>query len=270
MTRRSAAKKDRIAKHSEARVAGPLIAAIPPSRAVGRRRLQTMTDQIAERIYADIVAGEYAPGERIREEELAELFGVSRGPIREALRILEKDAVVRLLPNRGASVTPLSIKEVNEIFEIRKLLAGAMVRRLGGRNRAFIARLEERVAQLEALVPRADGQAAYAAGTVALALDLAEASGNERLAQIMESLARQSSRYTQLVLATPERRKESARNWRTMVTALAANRINEAALAVEKLIDDARREAVRVLENAEIASEPPALKTRGHGQARDS
>jgi DNA-binding GntR family transcriptional regulator len=258
---RSGAKKDRVARSSEA-AAAAVIPASPPSRWAGRRRLQTITDQIAERIYADIVAGEYAPGERIREEELAELFGVSRGPIRDALRVLEKDAVVRLLPNRGASVTPLSIKEVNEIFEIRKLLAGAMVRRLGGRDKAFIARLQERVAQLEALVPRADGQAAYAAGTVALTLDLADASGNERLAQIMESLARQSSRYTRLVLATPERRRESARSWRAMVTALAANRIDDAAVAVEKLIDDARREAVRVLENAASADEPATARDR--------
>jgi DNA-binding GntR family transcriptional regulator len=232
------------------------------------RRLQTLTDQIAERIYAGIVAGEYAPGERIREEELAALFGVSRGPIREALRILEKDAVVRLLPNRGASVTPLSIKEVNEIFEIRKLLAGATIRRLGAADRAFLAQLEERVSQLEALVPRADGQAAYIAGTVALALDLAEASGNERLAQIMESLARQSGRYTQLVLATPERRRESARNWRTMLTAMSANRIDEAASAVEKLIDDARREAVRVLKEAEGASPGGGAAGRARGQGR--
>jgi DNA-binding GntR family transcriptional regulator len=210
-----------------------------------------MSDQIAERIFVDIVVGQYAPGERIREEELAQHFGVSRGPIREALRILEKDAVVRLLPNRGASVTELSIKEVNHLFEIRKVLAGAAIRALVGGNAELVEQLDKRVAYLEALAPAADAHATYVAGTTELALDLAAASGNERLAQIMESLARQSSRYTQLALTTPERRKESARNWRAILKALAANKLNETAQAMEKLIDDARREAVRLLENAQ-------------------
>jgi DNA-binding GntR family transcriptional regulator len=228
------------------------------SRRSGSQKLQTMSDQIAQRIYDDIVAGRYAPGERIREEELARLFGVSRGPIREALRILEKDAVVRLLPNRGASVTELSIKEVNHIFDIRKVLAGAMIRQFVGRDAGFIEHFDKRVAELEALAPAPDAHARYATGTAELALDLAKASGNERLAQIMESLARQSSRYTQLVLLTPERRKESARNWRAVFKAIAANRANEAAAAIEKLIEDARREAVRVLETAEKGSKQPA------------
>ena len=55
----------------------------------GERRLQTLPEQIAERIYAAIVAGEFVPGERIREEALTEVFQVSRGPICEALHILD-------------------------------------------------------------------------------------------------------------------------------------------------------------------------------------
>jgi DNA-binding GntR family transcriptional regulator len=50
---------------------------------------------------------------------LAEEFEVSRGPVREALRILEKDSVVRIPPNRGAHLTQLSIKDVSDIFEVR-------------------------------------------------------------------------------------------------------------------------------------------------------
>lgn len=70
----------------------------------------------------------------------------------------------------------------------------------------------------------------------------------------MLSLARQSSRYTQVALSRPQRRKESARNWRSVVKALAANRTIEASLAMEKLVDDARREAVKTLESGETAS----------------
>src|SRR4030095_3963046 len=105
----------------------------------GNRQLMTLPEQIAERIFTAIADGEYAPGDRIREEVLAEQFEVSRGPVREALRILEKDAVVRILPNRGAHVTQLSIQEVSDLFEIRRKLSGATVARLSGDEAVALA-----------------------------------------------------------------------------------------------------------------------------------
>lgn len=214
-----------------------------------RSALRTLPEQIAERIYADIVAGHYQPGERIREEALAESFGVSRGPVREALRILERDSVVRVLANKGAHVTKLSTKEVNDIFQIRMLLAGAMVRRLATMPRAVVTRFAPAVDRLEQLATAPDGGAAYVAASVELALGMAKASDNERLAEIMRSLARQSWRYTRLALSEPARRQESARTWRTLLDALLAGEGDVAGRAMEKLVDDSRREAVHLLEN---------------------
>ncbi|MDQ1764363.1 hypothetical protein DAI43_17640 [Achromobacter xylosoxidans] len=209
--------------------------------------LRTLPEQIAERIYNAIIAGEYQPGERIREEALAEAYGVSRGPVREALRILERDSVVRVLANKGAHVTKLSTKEVNDTFEIRMVLAGAMVRRLGSAPPALIARFAPKVEELERLASAPDEGAAYVAASVELALGMAQASGNERLTEIMRSLARQSWRYTRLALAQRARRQQSAQHWRTLFNALLAGRAEEAGCAMERLVDDSRREAVRQL-----------------------
>jgi DNA-binding GntR family transcriptional regulator len=222
----------------------------PPPERIAAPALRTLPEQIAERIYAAIVAGEYQPGERIREEALAEAYGVSRGPVREALRILERDSVVRVLANRGAHVTKLSTKEVNDIFEIRMVLAGAMVRRLAKAHPALIARFAPKVDELERLAAVNDDGAAYVAASVELALSMAQASGNERLAEIMRSLARQSWRYTRLALNESPRRRESARNWRALIIALLAGKAEVAGRAMEKLVDDSRREAVRRLETA--------------------
>ena len=62
--------------------------------------------------------------QRIMEQALAAEFAVSRGPVREALRILERDGLVTILPRRGALVSDLSIAEVKEIFDIRAMLNG--------------------------------------------------------------------------------------------------------------------------------------------------
>jgi DNA-binding GntR family transcriptional regulator len=240
-----------------------------------RQALQSLPEQIAERIYAAIVGGDYLPGERIREEELARAFGVSRGPVREALRILERDSVVRVIANRGAHVTPLSARELNDIFEIRRVLAGAMVRRLGNADPALLARFGEKVRQLERVAGAAD-QAGYVAGSVEVSLMLAQVSGNERLAEIMRSLARQSWRYTQLALKDPQRRRESARNWRALFDALSRGQGEVAGQAMEKLVEDARVGAVRLLA-AEGGAEPaptpelaaaPAQSARSAGLGR--
>ena len=218
------------------------------AKATGRQ-LMTLPEQIAERIFAAIASGEYAPGDRIREETLAEQFEVSRGPVREALRILEKDSVVRILPNRGAHVTQLSIKEVDDIFEIRRVLSGAMIARLTTEEAAQLAAaIDSDIRALDALAQDPNGAAAYFETSFRLSRIVREACNNELMAEILSSLARQTLRYTQLGLASPARRKESARNWRTIQKALKSGNVDVAADAAEKLIDDSRREAVRQLE----------------------
>jgi len=68
----------------------------------------SLPEQIASRLSERIVAGTYAPGQRVMEQALAAEFAVSRGPVREALRILERDGLVTILARRGALVTNLS------------------------------------------------------------------------------------------------------------------------------------------------------------------
>jgi DNA-binding GntR family transcriptional regulator len=233
-------------KAATARIAGESPAPVAQP-AQGPRSLRTLPEQIADHIYAAIVGGRYHPGDRIREEALAESFGVSRGPVREALRILERDSVVRVLPNRGAHVTKLSAKELNDLFEIRKVLAGAMVRRIAKAERTCIPAFLAKVEELERLADRPDKVTEYVAASVDLLLGLAQASGNERLAEVMRSLARQSWRYTQLALSEPARRRESARNWRAMFDALSAGRAEAAGRAMEKMVEDSRAEVQRLL-----------------------
>lgn len=76
-------------------------------------------DAVSEALRLAIGSGEFAPGFQLRQDELAERFGTSRIPVREALRQLEAEGFVTFLPNRGAVVSDLSIDEVVELLEIR-------------------------------------------------------------------------------------------------------------------------------------------------------
>ncbi|CAN5371115.1 GntR family transcriptional regulator [soil metagenome] len=76
--------------------------------------------RIATHLREAILRGAYAPGERMRQEDIAEEFGASRLPVREALRILESDGLVTLVANTGAWVSHLSLEECQELYQVRE------------------------------------------------------------------------------------------------------------------------------------------------------
>ena len=78
-----------------------------------------LSEKIAETIREYILKGVLKPGERLTEPRLSDILGISRTPIREALRILEMDGFVTLIPRRGAVVTELTDKDVDEIFILK-------------------------------------------------------------------------------------------------------------------------------------------------------
>jgi DNA-binding GntR family transcriptional regulator len=101
--------------------------------------------QAAERVYRtlreEILTGVRPAGVRLREEHLADVLGVSRTPVREALRRLQTDGLVALIPNRGAEVVRLSVADFDEIFELRGLLESHAARRAASRGDVDVERL---------------------------------------------------------------------------------------------------------------------------------
>ena len=75
-------------------------------------------DEVAERLRALIISGDIAPLARINELELAERFGISRTPLREAIKILATEGLLELLPNRGARVVAISEQELDDMLEV--------------------------------------------------------------------------------------------------------------------------------------------------------
>jgi len=85
--------------------------------------------QIAEYLSTQIIKGELKPGERIKEAKLAQALGVSRGPIREALHVLEKKRLVEMRPRRGARVTQMSASYATSLYDIIVELYGLAARK---------------------------------------------------------------------------------------------------------------------------------------------
>jgi DNA-binding GntR family transcriptional regulator len=212
---------------------------------------QSLAEQVASRLAERIVSGAYAPAQRILEQTVAAEFAVSRGPVREALRLLEKDGLVTILPRRGAQVTSLSIDEVKEIFDIRASLNSLRDREIAvdpDRHR-ILPRLEVEVAKLARCARQPELGEEYVETVFRLNRLLTQASRNRRLRAILESLAAQTRRYSQLGLSTPRRRRQSAQNWQRLVKAIRDGDGAEAGRIARERVLESRDAAVRILEN---------------------
>ena len=87
-----------------------------------RSKPRSLTGQLVDAIRQDILNGIYPPDSQLRQETLAEQYGVSRIPVREALLQLENEGLVSITPHRGTTVTPLSLIEIDDVFSLRELL----------------------------------------------------------------------------------------------------------------------------------------------------
>lgn len=107
------------------------------------------TAHVADLIREAIIRGEYPPGARIRQEELAVETGASRVPVREALRMLEAEGLVTLIANTGAWVSSLSLSECQEIYRVRERVEPLLLRMSGpSLDDSALARLDELAARM--------------------------------------------------------------------------------------------------------------------------
>ena len=110
-----------------------------------------LSQQIANSLKEEILSGKYPPGVRIRQEDIAEQFGASRSPVREALRILEAEGLINLVAHTGAWISHLSLSECEEMYQLRERVEPLLLRlSIPHITDSLIAELQDLVVQMEA------------------------------------------------------------------------------------------------------------------------
>jgi DNA-binding GntR family transcriptional regulator len=211
----------------------------------------TVPEQIAARIGDRIIAGELAPGSRIVEQDLAAEFQVSRGPIRDAIRILEREGLATIHPRRGAVVTELSIDELQEIFEIRAALLETAARKnaaVGSPELAAV--LKSGISALERFARLDDDGGRYAETVYRLSIVGARHCGNRRLARLLTALSLQTLRYSKLGFASKARRQASLELWKASLAALRRGDVEAYATLTRERVEASGAEAARRLGRA--------------------
>ncbi len=190
-------------------------------KAIASRRARSLTAIVEKELERMIVGGELRSGERLNEQILAQRFGVSRGPIREAMRALEQAGLVSARLNQGFFVRQITPEEIGEIYEMRAVVYGYACARLAAHiDPSQLGQLADDVARMDAAIVVGDAGAYYRLN-LAFHDRIMGLARHERARQIYESLINQTHLTRQRSLVSPDRMRASNDEHKALLAAFA-------------------------------------------------
>ena len=215
------------------------------------RQAAPLRQQVLGALRRAIVSGQLAPGERLTERALIEMLAVSRTVIREALRQLEAEGLIEIIPNKGPVVRQLSAAEAKDLYRIRAVLEG-LAARLFAENAtdAMVAELALALKDVECAYQGSDGGLALDAKTKFYDL-LYTGGASETLASMLAVVQARVWRWRAVGLTHPKRAhdrlNESVENLNALITAI-ENRDGELAEQIaRKEVGKAATEVMRLI-----------------------
>nr|WP_198375292.1 FCD domain-containing protein [Roseomonas rubea] len=204
-------------------------------------RTRSLASLVAQEIETLILTGALAAGERLNEQALATRLGVSRGPVREAVRGLERSGLVVGVRNQGSYVRQVSAEEALEIYDIRAAITGLACARLAeAATRAQVAALRALVKRMED-ARRADDAPAYYAANLDFHAALLAHGGGPRARRLYEELGNELHLFRRRALVQPENMRRSNAEHAAILRAIAAGDAAAARAAGEAHIAGGKR-----------------------------
>lgn len=156
-----------------------------------RRRQRSLVLEVRDALEHMILSGVIGPGERLNEITLAEEMGVSRGPVREAARSLEREGIVTAVAHHGVYVRKLSVEEAMELYDLRSMMAGYLCAELArAADRAVVKECRALVDDMDTAIAAKDEQR-YFATNLAFHDRIATASGRTRATSLYTALGKE-------------------------------------------------------------------------------
>ncbi len=220
---------------------------------------QPLRELVCESLREAIRTGLLRPGERLMEIQLAEELGVSRTPVREAIRKLDQEGFVVMMPRRGAYVANMSIRDVNEIFEIRTALEslsnGLAAERITGEE---LEELQTLLVQIGKYIEE-DNMDKIVDTDIEFHELLYRVSRNSRLEGIISNLREQLTRFRTLSMSHPGRLEATLEEHRAIVDAIAKGDVGAAQRAAEYHMEKSEQTLMDAME---------AMKKQADGKKR--
>ena len=212
------------------------------------RQAAPLRQQVLETLRRAIVSGQLAPGQRLTERALIEMMGVSRTVIREALRQIEAEGLVEIIPNKGPVVRELGIEEARDLYRIRAVLEGLAARLFAENASADQVRdLQSALDQVVHAYQGDNGEEALEAKTRFYDL-LYQGSSSEILTSMLGTVGARIWRWRALGLTHPKRAaqrlSESIKDLKQLVAAIKAK---DGAAAEQLAREEVSKAAVEVM-----------------------
>ncbi len=215
-----------------------------------------LRDVVLNTLRRAILLGELKPGERLMELHLAEKLGVSRTPIREAIRILELEGLVTMMPRKGAAVAQITEKSMNDVLEVRRALDALCAELACDRiTSEELDALRLASDSFEAAVRTADAKE-IAHADVAFHDIIVRATGNQRLIQLVNTLSEQMYRYRFEYIKDTSQHETLIKEHRIIYQSIVSKDRETAAAAAKTHIDNQEKAIIRQIRlDREISSE---------------
>lgn len=206
-----------------------------------------LRELVFEALREAIISGGLKPGERLMEMQLADELGVSRTPVREALRKLEQEGFVVMIPRKGAFVADISLKEIVDVFEIRGALEGLAAELAADRaSEDKIEEMERCLVELSEMIEIKDLKRIVEIDAQ-FHETLYASSRNERLGQILSLLREQIQRFRTRTMTHPARMKVALEEHRRIIEAVAARDVEAARRFAQQHIESAENSLMTLL-----------------------
>jgi len=221
-----------------------MIGALHPTIAL--LQSSSLTSVVQQEIERAILGGDYAPGAKLNEAVLAEKLGVSRGPVREAFRMLDEAGLVRTEKNRGVFVRDIPIDEALEIFDLRAAMDEWVGRRLATSiTEPQLKEIKAMVADMEKAV-RAQDAHQYHVLNLKFHDRMVEMSGNRKLTDTYRKLIKELSLFRRQNLADSILMRTFLSEHKQIVKAIASG---DASAAAQAMYDHVMQSRQRTIEN---------------------
>jgi len=202
------------------------------------------TKIVYDYLYEQIVSYKLKPGDPLVEQDISSSLGCSRTPVREAIRILAAEGLVRHIPGRGAYISEISIQDIEEIFSLRKMLE------LGALKEGLQHISDEEIQEVENVLTSLDQNSASEAffHSDRLLHDMiVRNSGNKRLIQFLNMINAQIERIRRISALRPQRLANSKKEHLEIIEAIKARDLERASKILDEHIENVKLSCFDVL-----------------------
>ncbi|HSO05962.1 MAG TPA: GntR family transcriptional regulator [Pelomicrobium sp.] len=221
----------------------------------GATSLRPLADQAYERIKHDILMCAIAPGGEVSEAQLAARYGFGKAPVRAALARLSHEHLVKSSPRRGYTVSPVTLRDIEDVFELRLLLEPATARLAAGRVDARRLKALDEVCRAGYTPDDPESRLRFLNANREFHVAVALATANQRLANASAQLLDEMTRMLLLGLGLRNRSLEMQHEHRSLIKALA----NGDGAAAERICRE-QIEAAREMVLRAVVSSPALMR----------